>query len=171
MPISKLYASVSPHPFLNDVLTYYSDRSAAICSRWFLARGFFYPEDGGDTFLRNVGSHKIYTAPHPRRRHSSETDDIRNKQICTKWVHFIDFHLRFNESVIIYIFLAPLLMKSRVSAVDWLRSSMTKESEFESQWGQGFLLLHVVQTGYGAHPASYPMGTGGSFPRGKAAGA
>jgi hypothetical protein len=29
-------------------------QSAAICSRWFLARGFFYPEDGGDTFLRNV---------------------------------------------------------------------------------------------------------------------
>jgi hypothetical protein len=39
--------------------------------RWFLARGFFYPEDGGDTFLRNVCSHKIYTAPHLRRRHSS----------------------------------------------------------------------------------------------------
>jgi hypothetical protein len=34
-------------------------------------RKFFYPEDGGDTFLRNVVSHKIYTAPHPRRRHSS----------------------------------------------------------------------------------------------------
>jgi hypothetical protein len=29
------------------------------------------PENEGDTFLRNVGSHKIYTAPHPRRRHSS----------------------------------------------------------------------------------------------------
>jgi hypothetical protein len=41
------------------------------CSRWFLACGFFYPEDAGDTFLRNVGSHKIYTASHPRRRHSS----------------------------------------------------------------------------------------------------
>jgi hypothetical protein len=27
--------------------------------------------DEGDTFLRNVGSHKIYTAPHPRRRYSS----------------------------------------------------------------------------------------------------
>jgi hypothetical protein len=29
------------------------------CSRWFLARRFssffFYPEDGGDTFLRNIG--------------------------------------------------------------------------------------------------------------------
>jgi hypothetical protein len=32
---------------------------------------FFYPEDGGDTLLRNVGFHKIHTAPHPRRRHSS----------------------------------------------------------------------------------------------------
>jgi hypothetical protein len=28
---------------------------------------FFYPEDGGDTFLRNIGQHNIYTAPHPRR--------------------------------------------------------------------------------------------------------
>jgi hypothetical protein len=32
-------------------------------------------------------------------------------------------------------------------------------------------LLHRVQTGYGAHPASYPMGTGGSFSESKAAGA
>jgi hypothetical protein len=30
--------------------------SAATWSRWFLARKFFYPEDGGDTFLRNVGT-------------------------------------------------------------------------------------------------------------------
>jgi hypothetical protein len=35
--------------------------SAVTCSRWFLARGFFCPEDEGDTFLRNVGSRKIYT--------------------------------------------------------------------------------------------------------------
>jgi hypothetical protein len=46
-------------------------QSAATCSSWFLARGFLYPEDGGDTYLRNVGSHTIYTAPHSRRRHSS----------------------------------------------------------------------------------------------------
>jgi hypothetical protein len=46
-------------------------QSAATCSRWFLCRSLFYPEDGGDTLLRNVGSHKIYTVPHPRRRHSS----------------------------------------------------------------------------------------------------
>jgi hypothetical protein len=29
--------------------------------------------------------------------------------------------------------------------------------------------LHSDQTGSGAHPASYPMGTGGSLPWGKAA--
>jgi hypothetical protein len=29
---------------------------------------------------------------------------------------------------------------------------------------QQFSLLHVVQTGSGVHPTSYPMGTGGSFP-------
>jgi hypothetical protein len=46
-------------------------KSAAICRRWFLARRFSYPEDGGDTFPRNVGSHKMYTAPHSRRQHSS----------------------------------------------------------------------------------------------------
>jgi hypothetical protein len=32
-------------------------------------------------------------------------------------------------------------------------------------------LLHVVQTGSGAHPAFYPMGIGGSFSGDKAAGA
>jgi len=32
-----------------------------------------------------------------------------------------------------------------------------------------FSLDHHVQTGYGAYPASYPMGTGGSFPVDKAA--
>jgi hypothetical protein len=46
-------------------------RYGATCSQWFITRGFFYPEHGGDTFFRNVGSHKIYTAAHPRRRHSS----------------------------------------------------------------------------------------------------
>jgi hypothetical protein len=46
-------------------------KSAATCLRWSLSRGFFCPEDGDDNFLRNVGSHKIYTATHPRRRHSS----------------------------------------------------------------------------------------------------
>jgi hypothetical protein len=37
--------------------------------------------------------------------------------------------------------------------------------------GDDFSLLHSVQTGFGAHPASYTIGTGGSFSGGKAAGA
>jgi hypothetical protein len=32
-----------------------------------------------------------------------------------------------------------------------------------------FSLHHLIQSGSGAHPASYPMGTRGSFPGGKAA--
>jgi hypothetical protein len=34
-----------------------------------------------------------------------------------------------------------------------------------------FSLHHRVQNGSGVHRSSYPMGTGGSFPGGKAAGA
>jgi hypothetical protein len=44
-----------------------------------------------------------------------------------------------------------------------------KGSEFEFRYGQEYSFLHVVQIGSGAHPASYPMGTGGSFPGSKAA--
>jgi hypothetical protein len=41
---------------------------------------------------------------------------------------------------------------------------MTKGSEFEPQQGKEFSLLHVVQTGYGAHPTSNPMVTRAFFP-------
>jgi hypothetical protein len=54
---------------------------------------------------------------------------------------------------------------------DWLRAGRPRVSEFESRWGQEFSLLHVVQTGSGAHPASYRMGTVSSLSGGKAAGA
>jgi hypothetical protein len=38
--------------------------------------------------------------------------------------------------------------------------------EFEYRWEQTFSLLHVVQTGSGSHPPSYPMGTEGKSGRG-----
>jgi len=38
-------------------------------------------------------------------------------------------------------------------------------------WAGNFSLRHRAQTGSGGHPAAYPVGTGGSFPRSKAAGA
>jgi hypothetical protein len=34
---------------------------------------------------------------------------------------------------------------------------------FRSRQGLDFSLLHGVRTGSGAHPASYPMGTGDNF--------
>jgi hypothetical protein len=37
-------------------------------SRWLQTAD---PENGGDTFLRNVSLHNIYTAQYPRRQHSS----------------------------------------------------------------------------------------------------
>jgi hypothetical protein len=40
---------------------------------------FFYPEDGCDTILTNVGSHKIYIVPHPIRRHSSIINSAMEK--------------------------------------------------------------------------------------------
>jgi hypothetical protein len=46
---------------------------------------------------------------------------------------------------------------------------MTEGSEFE--FGKAKNFLHVVQTGFEAHQASYPMSTGGLFPGGKTAGA
>jgi hypothetical protein len=63
------------------------------CLRWFLARVFsffFYPEERGDTFLLNVGLHNIYTAPHPRRRHSSSLSSLLNTQWSwdTKWKEY-----------------------------------------------------------------------------------
>jgi hypothetical protein len=40
-----------------------------------------------------------------------------------------------------------------------------EELMLDSWRGQrDFSLLHSLQTRYGAHPASYPMGIGGSFP-------
>jgi hypothetical protein len=43
------------------------------------------------------------------------------------------------------------------------------EVRFSGRAGN-FSLQHHVDAGSGAHPASYPMGTGSSFPGGKADG-
>jgi hypothetical protein len=48
---------------------------------------------------------------------------------------------------------------------------MTEGVEFESQQAKEFSLLRVFKTNSEAYPAFYPMGTKGSFARGKTAGA
>jgi hypothetical protein len=54
-----------------------------------------------------------------------------------------------------------LFLSFRIRYNDWLTSWTTERSVFESRYGKDFYLFHSDQTGSGAHPASYPMGTGG----------
>jgi hypothetical protein len=56
--------------------------------------------------------------------------------------------------------------RHELSVVDFFLDRIAVAS---SQWENGLILR--AQTGCGAHPASYPMGIGGLFRRGKAAGA
>jgi hypothetical protein len=51
---------------------------------------------------------------------------------------------------------------------DWLRAGRLRG--WSSSPGR-VSFLHVVQTGSGVHPTTYPIGTGGYFPGGKATGA
>jgi hypothetical protein len=68
--------------------------------------------------------------------------------------------------------LHPQMGAGIAQSVERLATGWTTEgSEFESRWGQEFLLLHVVETASEDHPASYPMGTGGCFPEVEGAGA
>jgi hypothetical protein len=55
---SSIILSPAPHAGVGGQRNQVSE-TAATCSSWFFARGFFYPEVGGDMFIRNVGSHKI----------------------------------------------------------------------------------------------------------------
>jgi hypothetical protein len=67
-----------------------------------------------------------------------------------------------------------IFMKSRDSSVGTALGYGLDDrgSSFRFPAGAGNISLHYrVQNGSGAHPASYLMGTRGSFPGGKAAGA
>jgi hypothetical protein len=56
---------------------------------------------------------------------------------------------------------------SRDSAVDITTGYRAgREKGRSSSPGMVKNFIRVVQTGSGAHPGSYPMGTGGLFPRG-----
>jgi hypothetical protein len=57
---------------------------------------------------------------------------------------------------------------SRDSAVV-IATGLPEGPEFESQWRQDLFPLHVVQTGSGTHPTSYPIGIVGCLPGSKEA--
>jgi hypothetical protein len=92
-----------------------------------------------------------------------------------------DVHLIFHS------FHATKLLKFKIQFTPAYFSSKSRDSSVGIALGYGlddrgsrvrfpagagnFSLHHRVQNGSGTHPASYPMGSRGSFPGGKAAGA
>jgi hypothetical protein len=105
-------------------------QSAAKCSRWFLPRGLLYPEDGGDTFLRNIGSHKIYTEPHSIRRHSSKSVPgcVESYYCNGKWtLHWLDkFVSLANVSLrFMYVLLHGPSLRRR-----WIHNTLLRYSKF-----------------------------------------
>jgi hypothetical protein len=72
---------------------------------------------------------------------------------------------------VIIIFVAVAVSRSRDGSVGIVTGYRLDDrgDEVRVPIGSKIFSLHVVHTGSGAHPASYPMGTGGSFLWGKAA--
>jgi hypothetical protein len=70
-----------------------------------------------------------------------------------------------------YIVLSKDMKKSRNSSVSIVLGYGVDSwgSRVRFLVGAGNFSLHCIQNGSEAHPASYPMGTRGSFPGGKAA--
>jgi hypothetical protein len=51
----QVWPTLPPSLFLYSWCFRLLAQSAVTCWRWFPSRGFFYPEDGRDTFIRNIG--------------------------------------------------------------------------------------------------------------------
>jgi hypothetical protein len=62
-----------------------------------------------------------------------------------------------------------IIARSQNSTISIATGWAAKGLLFKSWQGQDPSPLHVVEIGSGAHLASYPMGIGSSFPRGKTA--
>jgi hypothetical protein len=63
--------------------------SAATCPHWFFARGFFYPEDGGDTFSETLVNTR------PTQRHIPENDILHwsSSSFVATCIHMPCFHV------------------------------------------------------------------------------
>jgi hypothetical protein len=85
---------------------------------------------------------------------------------CKQPLHGVEDKVHSQVSLVKIVHGIESAIMSSVSALSWSRYSdrlRTGWPGFNSRQGQDFSLLHNVQTGSGAHPASYPMGAGGSF--------
>jgi hypothetical protein len=79
------------------------------------------------------------------------------EKFATKNKNITDLYRRVNK------FKRGYQTRSGSRCSDWIWAERPRGRSLSPGGGQEFLLLHVVQTGPGVHPTSYPMGTGGSF--------
>jgi hypothetical protein len=76
-----------------------------------------------------------------------------------------------NYEIVKALFNGSTWRDSSVGIVTRLRAGRSDDRVWFPAGAGNFSFRHRVETGFGTHPASYPIGTGGSFPRGKAVGA
>jgi hypothetical protein len=75
------------------------------------------------------------------------------------------------DSTSTVVFFEMLLVKEEPAAQwEWWLDELDDRGSIPGRGCNFFSLRHRVQNGSGSHPASYPMGTWGSFPGGKVAG-
>jgi hypothetical protein len=103
------------------------------------------------------------------RRHSVKYQGTRNNHLSDTFCGCETFFLLW-VSIVNYMCFWNVVYKKKTNFLIY------REPEYRSSIlgrcnSGNFSLRHRVKTGSGPHPASYPMGTGGTFPGDKAAGA
>jgi hypothetical protein len=115
---------------------------------------FFYPEDGGHTFLRNVGSHILYTAPHPRRRYSSShrCENLKSynpccsllDETCRKLTRLRSFGAW--RRVLRYIYIPNYMSPyPRINLGTAVRTAATRSPQYGAPWECGNFSDIVVE--------------------------
>jgi hypothetical protein len=79
--------------------------------------------------------------------------------------------VRMSSSVLLSQTKAHDTYTNRSRDSDWLRTGRQRGRSSSPSMVKNFLFSTLSRPTLGVHPTSYPMGTGGSFPGGKAAGA
>jgi hypothetical protein len=111
---------------------------------------------GRQFFLTRVHtSSRVHSAPYPMDTGGNILLPVRRHML--------------RESINLLLLLLLLQMSRNISVGIATGYGLDGRGSISGRLGK-FSPLHSVQTGSGAHPGSYPVGTGGDFSVGKAAG-
>jgi hypothetical protein len=142
----------------------------------FLLALVFDIEDGGDMFIRNVGYNRLpgvisqkitlrtinpLSLPFHRSTVSSSHKQTFRKRKQEPHIWFPTSVLEVNANTV-----HSLFYKRPRQHVVGITTGYGLDNRSSIPGNANCSLLHSVQTGSGAHPASYPMGTADSFPWG-----